>query len=290
MNDRTRTVTLALVTVLGMIFTVTLARFTDARRPPANPNANDESLYLNAKTAKRISLGFNGLAADWYWMRSLQYVGRKIIAAEGNASLDDLSQLDLKLLAPLLENATTLDPQFLDPYEYAAVVMPAIDVQQAIRLTRKGIDANPNAWRLYHHLGYIYWQQHDYTTAADVYRRGADIPGAPPWMHAMSARMAAEGGSRETAREIYTRMFEQSGDAKVKDMAHKRLLQLDSLDQRDELHKLLVAYQTRTGRCPATWREINLANAPTDPSGAPYVLQPGKCEVELGEGSEVPIR
>lgn len=287
MNDRTKTISLAVVVAIGLIATVALARFVDARRPPVDVSANDESLYLNAKTARRISLGFNGLAADWYWMRSLQYVGRKVIENESNMSLDDLSQLDLKLLAPLLENATTLDPEFLDPYEYAAVVLPAIDVQEAIRITRKGIDANPNAWRLYQHLGYIYWQQHDYATAAEVYGRGAEIPGVPPWMQAMKARMAAEGGSRDTAREIYTRMLEQSADEKVKEMAQKRLLQLDSLDQRDALRKLLVAYQTRTGRCPVTWREINLPGAPLDPSGAPYVLTPGKCEVELGEGSEI---
>jgi len=289
-NDRTKTVSLAVVVAIGLITTVALARFVDARRSPLDVSANDESLYLNAKTAKRISLGFNGLAADWYWMRSLQYVGRKIIEQEGNASLDDLSQLDLRLLAPLLENATTLDPEFLDPYEYAAVVLPAIDVQEAIRITRKGIDANPNAWRLYQHLGYIYWQQHDYAAAAEVYGRGAQIPGVPSWMQAMKARMAAEGGSRNTAREIYTRMFEQSVDEKVKQMAEKRLMQLDSLDQRDELHKLLAAYRTRTGRCPATWREINLPGAPLDPSGAPYVLNSGKCEVELGQGSEIIVK
>ena len=290
MNDRTKTVSLAVVVAIGLITTVALARFVDARRSPVDVSANDESLYLNAKTAKRISLGFNGLAADWYWMRSLQYVGRKIIEQEGNASLDDLSQLDLRLLAPLLENATTLDPEFLDPYEYAAVVLPAIDVQEAIRITRKGIDANPNAWRLYQHLGYIYWQQHDYAAAAEVYGRGAQIPGVPSWMQAMKARMAAEGGSRNTAREIYARMFEQSVDEKVKQMAEKRLMQLDSLDQRDELHKLLAAYRTRTGRCPATWREINLPGAPLDPSGAPYVLNSGKCEVELGQGSEIIVK
>jgi tetratricopeptide (TPR) repeat protein len=287
MNHHSRTISLATVIVLGMLVTVALARFTDAQRPPADLSLDDENLYLNAKTAKRISLGFNGLAADWYWMRSLQYVGRKIINFGDTVPLDDLSQLNLKLLAPLLENATTLDPQFLEPYEYAAVVMPAIDVNEAIRLTRKGIDANPNAWQLYQHLGYIYWQQHDYATAAEIYGRGAEISGAPIWMQAMKARMAAQGGSRATAREIYTRMFEQSADDRVKDMARKRLLQLDSLDQRDGLRKVLIAYQSRTGRCPASWRELNLASAPTDPSGAPYVLEPGKCEVNLASESEI---
>lgn len=301
MNDRTKTISLALIIVVGMIATFALARFTDARRPPVDVAATDENLYLNAKTAKRISLGFNGLAADWYWMRSLQYVGRKLVNYDDSVPLDNLSQLNLKLLAPLLENATTLDPEFLDPYEYAAVVLPAIDVNEAIRITRKGIAANPNAWRLYQHLGYIYWQQQDYATAADVYGRGAEIPGVPAWMEAMKARMAYEGGSRDTAREIYKRMMEQSTDQKVKDMARKRLLQLHSFDERDVLRKVFLAYQTRTGRCPANWQELeqvlrairaplDRSGAPLDPSGVPYALQSGKCEVELGEGSEIPIR
>jgi tetratricopeptide (TPR) repeat protein len=301
MNDRTKTISLAVVVVIGMFATVALARVVDARRPPADVSAADESLYFNRKNAKRMSLGFNGLAADWYWMRSLQYVGRKIIAVDQNTAIDDLSDLDLRMLAPLLENATTLDPEFLDPYEYAAVVLPAIDVNEAIRLTRKGIDANPDAWRLYQHLGYIYWQRGDYATAADVYGRGAQLPGAPVWMEAMKARMATEGGSRTTAREIYMRMFEQSADDKVKDMARRRLLQLDSLDQRDSLRKLLTAYQTRTGRCPQSWAELRHVfqaisvptddtSAPLDPSGAPYVLQPGKCEVSLGQNSEIIVK
>jgi len=246
-------------------------------------------------------LNFNGLAADWYWMRSLQYVGRKILDHEGDIALDDLSKLNLNLLAPLLDNATTLDPQFMEPYEYAAVVLPAIDVQEAIRITRKGIDANPDAWRLYHQLGYIYWQQQDYSAAAEVYERGAQLPGAPVWMQAMKARMAAEGGSRATARDIYTHMFEQSADESIKDMARRRLMQLDSWDVRDALRKVLSAHKVRTGRCPANWRDVeqtlralraplDRSGSPLDPSGAPYVLQTATCDVEHGPNSEIIIK
>ena len=300
MNDRTKTLGLGLVVVFGMTCAALLVRRLDTLRPPEDPNAIDESLYVNGKTARRISLGFNGLAADWYWMRSLQYVGRKIIN-DNDVPLDDLGLLNLKLLAPLLDTATTLDPEFQDPYEYAAIVLPAINVDEAIRITKKGIDANPNAWRLYHHLGYIYWQQHDYQAASDIYGRGAQIEGAPPWMEAMKAKMAADGGSRSTAREIYTRMYEQSADEKVRDMARKRLLQLDSLDQRDGLRKLFAAYQARTGKCPSSWKEIepvfralriavDASGAPLDPSGMPYVLRAGACEVELDPKSEIPVK
>lgn len=290
---------LAVVVVIGMTCAALLVRRIDTLRPPEDPNAIDESLYVNGKTARRISLGFNGLAADWYWMRSLQYVGRKII--NDNDVIDDLARLNLKLLAPLLDTATTLDPEFLDPYEYAAIILPAINVNDAIRITQKGIDANPNAWRLYHHLGYIYWQQGNYQAASEIYGRGAQIEGAPPWMEAMKAKMAADGGSRSTAREIYTRMFEQSSDEKVREMARRRLLQLDWLDQRDTLRKLFAAYRARAGKCPGSWKEIepvfralrvpmDASGAPLDPSGTPYVLRAGECEIDLDPKSEIPAK
>lgn len=297
-NDRMKILSLGLVIVVGMTCAIFLLRRLDTLRPLPDPNAIDESLYVDGKTARRVSLGFNGLAADWYWMRSLQYVGHKVLNAPEDVSIDDLSQLNLKLLAPLLDTATTLDPEFLDPYEYAAIVLPAVDVKEAIRITQKGIEANPNAWRLHQHLGYIYWQQRDYQAASEVYGRGAQIPGVPPWMEAMKAKMAAEGGSRDLAREIYTRMYEQSADEKVKEMAAKRLIQLDSLDQREGLKKFLLAYKSRVGKCPASWKDLDqsfrayripvgAAGAPLDPTGAPYVLRSENCEIELGPESQV---
>src|SRR5678815_5975065 len=173
MSDRTRTIALGLVVVIGIACAALLVRRLDTLRPPDDPNAIDESLYVNGKTARRISLGFNGLAADWYWMRSLQYVGRKIINVPDNVPIDNLAQLNLKLLAPLIDTSTTLDPEFIEPYQYAAVVLPAVDLPEAMRLTKKGIAANPNAWRLYQHLGYIYWQQRDFQAAGEAYDQGS---------------------------------------------------------------------------------------------------------------------
>jgi tetratricopeptide (TPR) repeat protein len=300
-SERNKTISLALLMLVGLAITFLLSRSIDARRPPPDPNAVDESLYLNGKTARRMSLGFNGLAADWYWMRSLQYVGGKIINLPANVALDNLSQLNLKLLPSLLDTATTLDPQFLDPYEYAAIVLPAINVDEAIRITKKGIEANPSAWRLYQHLGFIYWQQQNYQAASEAYGKGAQIPEAPAWMEAMKARMAVEGGSRSTAREIYTRMYEQSTDEKVRDMARRRLLQIDALDQMDAMRKVMATYFERTRRCPANWKEIEPAlrairiptdssGAPLDPSGTPYVWGKTNCDVKLNPKSEVPAK
>lgn len=289
---------LLLTVLLGLASVVGLSLWIDSRRSPVDASIEEEKLYLTGHTVKRVSLGFNGLTADWYWMRSLQYVGGKILNVSQNVQLDNLGQLNLKLLAPLLDNATTLDPEFMEPYEYAAIVLPGVNVQEAIRITKKGIAANPSSWRLYQHLGYIYWQQKDFKAASEIYGEGAKLPGVPPWMEAMKARMAVEGGSRDTAREIYRRMYEQAGDDKVKEMARVRLLQLNSLDEREALRKVLAAYKTRRGRCPASWREIesflrtlrfriDADGAPLDPTGVPYTLLNDKCDVGKNPKSQI---
>jgi tetratricopeptide (TPR) repeat protein len=291
---------LLLLTILvGLVSIVELSRLIESRQPALAVIVEDEKLYLTGNAVKRMALGFNGVVADWYWMRSLQYIGRKVINSQETTQLDDLSRLNLKLLAPLLDTATTLDPQFMQPYEYAALVLPAVDVTEAIRISKKGIAANPSVWRLHQHLGYIYWQQKDFKAASETYRQGAQIPGAPAWMAAMEARMEAEGGSRDTAREIYQRMYQESDEPDVKEMAKKRLLQIQSFAERDEIRLVIEDYKKRTKRCPSTWREVadalrqkhlrlDPSGAPLDPADWPYLLIKEGCDVDLDWRSQVP--
>src|SRR5882672_2092614 len=193
-KDSIRDGVLLLIVLIGLATVVCLSRWLDSHRAPVDAKLEEEQLYLNGATARRVSLGFNGLAADWYWMRALQYVGGKIVNGPASFPIDRLGELNLKLLPPLLDTATTLDPQFMEPYQYAAVVLPDVDLREAIRITRKGIAANPSTWRLYQNLGYIYWKQHDFAAAAETYGAGAQAPGAPQWMVALKAKMAANGG------------------------------------------------------------------------------------------------
>lgn len=289
------------IVFLGLAGVVGLSRWIDSRRPPVNANTEEEQLYVTGKTVKRISLGFNGLAADWYWMRSLQYVGGKFLNARETIHLDDMSSLNLKLLAPLLDAATTLDPQFLAPYEYAAVVLPAINVEEAIRIVDKGIAANPSAWRLYQHLGYVYWERHDYQKAAQVYAAGGKLAGAPRWMAEMGARMFAEGGSIQSARQMYQHLYDESNDEQVKQLLQRRLLQVDSFEERELIRRLIAEHKTRSGRCPGSWKDIAdglklrfkldvKTGAPIDPGGTPYLLVNDGCDVDLDRNSVVPYR
>lgn len=295
----------AALVLLGLAGAISVALWMERHPRPASVVPAEERLYVRGAAAKRMSLGFNAIIADWYWMRALQYVGRRAVQQE-RVRIDNLSELDLKLLAPLLDTAATLDPQFMAVYEYGAMVLPSVsdtdEDEQAIALLKKGIEANPEAWRLYHHLGYIYWQRGDYKAASEAYGMGAKLKGAPPWMKGMEANMLARGSSPQLAREIYVRMHEQSTDEQVKVFAAYRLAQLDSIAERAAISRVLSDYSSRTGgRCPAAWREIatelraaglrvDAAGAPLDPTNFPYVLADKGCSVELHPQSKIPRR
>lgn len=285
------------VIVCGFAAVFALSRFVEASRPALPEGYADEDLALQGARLKGYALGFEGLLADWYWMNSLQYIGDKMLNTEKAIRIDDMRELNPRLLYPYLDNATTLDPRFTGVYEYGATILPAIDNAQAIELGEKGVRDNPNEWRLYHYLGFTYWRLKNYEKAADVYGRGSLVAGAPDFMRLMAAKMKSAGGSREIARDIYRQMLVDAADASVKENAALRLLELDSLDDLDAIREVTEEYKLKNNRCPANWRELfsslkdlkvlnirplrfDISYAPVDPTDAPYLLkiQDGKCE------------
>ncbi len=289
-------VSVILIGFAGVFF---LSGFIEKNRPPMPVGYEDEDLVFQGAKLKDFSLGLNGLIADWYWMQSLQYLGGKF-AEKPDAKIDvnDLREFDPKLLYPLLDNAVSFDPQFYGVYEYGAVVLPAIDPALAVKIIEKGIENNPKEWRLYNQLGYIFWTQKDYARAATAYENAAKIEGASPLMKTMAAKMQTEGGSRETARAIFSQMFEEAQDTKTRQTAEIQLLKLDALDELDAINSVLQSFKQKNNRCAGDLREILpfLANVklpankdfridnnknPVDPGGAPYILDKQNCTAQL---------
>jgi tetratricopeptide (TPR) repeat protein len=306
--NSTKTVIAIAVIIIGFSAVFVLSNHLEQIKPAPPEGYADSDLALQGAKLKGFSFGLEGLLADWYWMQSLQYIGGKIVNSNEDLNLENLNSLNPRLLYPYLDNATNLDPHFMAVYEYGAVVLPAIDAGEAIKIAEKGIANNPNEWKLYHQLGYIYWRLGNYEKAAETYAEGAKIAGAPPFMKMMSARMRSDGGSRDVAREIYLRMSEESDDKRVKDNAAIRLLEIDSSDERDAIRAALQNFKAKNGRCANNWQEIfplllgvklssgrdfraDKSNDLIDPTGAPYVLDKQNCDVKLDfEKTKIPMK
>jgi tetratricopeptide (TPR) repeat protein len=301
-------VALLLLVLLGLSAGVAMAHVLDARRPALRATVQDEGPYLAPETARRLAPGLGGLVADWYWLSALQYIGRQLEEqgqvgpsdVRPGVTLDRIEAVDPRVLIRLFEMITTLDPRFLGVYEFAAVVLPAVDVTAAVALLEKGIRANPEQWYLHQQLAYIHWKRGDYGAAADAFRRGARMTTAR-WMDYMANRMEQQGDDPRLARAMYTRMYEQAQDEQVKEWARKRLMELRSLEEREAIRRVLTAFVEVHGRCPRAWTDLTAGlsaaglrvhpqGPPLDPSDAPYMLvvSPVGCDVSLHPSSKVP--
>ncbi len=295
-----------LIIVSGLFAAAYLNRVSAANRPALPESVVDNDLEVQGSRLRGFAFGGEGLVADWYWMRSLQYLGDKIISRpHGSVNIDDLTDLNPRLLYPYLDVATYLDPHFIAVYEYGAIVLPAVDPEKAIALAQKGIRSNPQNWKLYQHLGYIYWRLNRYDEAANAYETGSRIEGAAPFLGLMAGALRIQGGSRFTARAIYTEMAKGTDEA-VRETAELRLKQLDFFDEREVIDKILEEFKTANGRCAKTFGEIatklfeqklpggrpwgvDKERRLVDPAGTPYILDKENCSVKLdAERTKIP--
>jgi tetratricopeptide (TPR) repeat protein len=297
----------ALVLVAGLGLLYPMQRWID--KTSSRATVSEETLYMSSgKTIKKMSLGLDALAADIYWIRTVQYFGRKLIDSGKPLSSAATKDLRMDLLAPMLNIVVTLDPQHVPAYRFGAMFLPERDLPAAIALVEKGVSENPNAWRLYQDLGYIYWQAgnssspqeqaDNYGKSAEWYEKGANVAGAPWWMHDIAGVMKIKGGSREAARAVYE-AYLTSDDQNVRGQAVERLKQLRALDEIDAINALLARYKEQTGACPSDLRvlasklrsmnlTVNDDSLPVDPDGFAYGYDAAKCKAELAWESTVP--
>jgi tetratricopeptide (TPR) repeat protein len=239
--------------------------------------------------AQRLALSFDNLAADVYWMRAVIYYG-------GQRRQDRVKNFDQ--LYPLLDLVTSLDPHFRVAYRFGAIFLAeaypggAGRPDLAVQLLQKGAAKAPDRWEYLQDIGFVYyWWVRDYARAAEWFQKAADVPGAPEWLAPVAATTLAEGGNRQSSRQLWTRLRDETEADWVRTNANHRLQQLDALDAIDELNKVSRNFISRRGRPPANWRELAIDQGwrviPFDPTGMEYSLDPDTGRVTLGNGSNL---
>lgn len=259
--------------VCSMVSAALLIQAVDDLRPAA---PLQEMLYISSpKLLKRLCLGYDGLLADIYWTRAVQYFGGTHSRGGGT----------YKLLWPLLNITTQLDPHLIPAYEFGETFLVAKppqgagDPEKAIELARSGIQNNPDNWRMYYDLAFVYYDQKNYRGAAEAFLQGSQLPNTHPFLKIMAAQMAQHGGDLNTARMMWSATYQTTDDALIRAnaAAHLRAIQVD--EDVTVLEQLLQKYRERTGHFPAKFSDMVSAglikSIPHDPRGNPYNLEAG---------------
>jgi hypothetical protein len=248
----------------------------------------EEVLYLwSGKHVKRLFPGFEALAADVYWLRTVQYFGGQRVFA---------SSKRFELLRPLIEITTTLDPRLEMAYRYGAIFLSepsplgAGRPREGIEVLEAGTRNLPGSWRLRQDLGFFHHiYLHDSESAAATLNEAADLPGAAFWLRTLAADLLAKGGDRAASRRMWQQMFEQAEAGIIRENARVRLQILDSLDRGDRLAQLAAEFERRRGRLPARLEELRdagLWDGPlVDAGGVPFGYDPRTGRVFIDKAS-----
>jgi hypothetical protein len=280
-----RTITgllLAAVLILGLAAAWTLQKQIDAEQAEMLLE-QDNLLLQSGSLVKKLSLEYAPLMGAIYWTRAVQYYGEK----------HRLHAPGLDLLWPLLDISTTLDPNLLVAYRFGSIFLSdaaprgAGRPDLAAKLLKRGIQANPEEWRLYQDLGNVYYfDAKDYPNAAAAFEEGSKNPKAAIWMKVLAAKIAGEGRSLDTSYFLWRQVYETTTDEDIRKNAesHLRSLKVD-LDLL-ELDRLLDEYEKQTGKRAKRISELVeaglLKRVPIDSKGFPYVVgASGKAELNL---------
>jgi tetratricopeptide (TPR) repeat protein len=242
----------------------------------------DDLVLRSGKLLKVMSLEYAPLMADMYWTRVVQYYGDKAVRHDAN----------LELLWPLLDVTTTLDPHLLVAYRFGSMFLSENAPKGAgrpdlgIQLIQRGIQANPDYWRLYEDLGFIYYfELHDYDKAAAAFLEGSKNPQALPWMKVLAAKVSEQGDNPETSEFLWNEIYTSTKDPQMKENAATHLQLLKAEADCKAIDGLSDEFAKKNSRRPTSIRELvtagMLQGVPADPMGNAYVLDiAGKAQVD----------
>ena len=247
----------------------------------------EEVLYLwSGAQVKRLVPGFEHLAADVYWLRTVQYFGgERRFAADKK----------YELLYPLIEITITLDPRMEIAYRYGSVFlgepMPtgAGRPDLGVKVLERGVANNPGSWRLRQELGFYHFiYRHDVEKAAQVLIEASEIPGAAFWLKTLAADVLAKGGRRDVSRRMWMEMH-QSSEGVLKENARIHVMAIDAADAAEQLTARVADFERRAGRRPRSLDELRAAGVASgpfvDPTGIPFEYDVVTGKVEVSERS-----
>jgi hypothetical protein len=200
-----------------------------------------EMFVPSPKQARLSTLGFDGLVADFWWLRAVQIVGGERYGVGAHAPL----------IGRLVDVVTTIDPWVDHPYRFAAVWLTESveSVQAANRLLERAIAYHPRDWRNRHYLGFNYFfYLSDDERAAEILEGAVQLPGAPPYLAGLVAKLRTHRGGLDTAAAFLQELVRTTDDPYAEAEYLKALDEVETERRARALDRARRRYRERTGR------------------------------------------
>lgn len=206
-----------LVLLVGLLAAQALLQRSFER---AWPRQRLEQLHFlpSSSHLKTMSLGFTDFSADYLWIKAIGYFG-------GHA----LTDREFPWLYYILDQVTSLDPDFRYPYLFGGIVL-AVEQEasaESMALLSKGMVRYPGDWRFPFYIGFSqFYHRQDPELAARYMRYAATLPGRPAYVPRLAASLLAETGRLETALRFLETLAEGTRDETERATIAEKIAQL----------------------------------------------------------------
>ena len=225
---------------------------------------------LPAPVIKTLSLEFDGVIADYLFLKTMTVIGQKI-GQDVNPS-----QQEWTMVHTLLENITELDPRFWDPYLFGQMMLvwQAGMFDQASALLLKAAEHRPHDFRPLYFVGFNHFYfQKEYALASKYLQKASEKSGAPTYLKGLAARLSLYGNRTEVGIAFLRQMLTGTHDPNLRRYLEKRLIALERINT---LEKKVQEYKDQFGSLPRTLDDLLarglIERIPEDPYGGDFIL------------------
>jgi hypothetical protein len=198
-----------IASIAAFLMVVAGTGFVHARIPSTTDVERGEAFVPDPALTKAFSLGFDAVLADYYWLQAVQAVGGQ-------------TQPDAEMgshLGKLIDLVTTLNPRVDHPYRFAAIWLTESEevVRTANRLLRRSFPYHPEEWRNRFYLGFNYFYYLlDNEQAAAALEEASALPGSPPYLPRLVARLNSATTDIDVAEVFLLQMVEDARDRQTR--------------------------------------------------------------------------
>lgn len=267
---------LLMILLLGWAVVASLQTLEHYR--PAEIRAEELAFLPKGNVLRVAVLGYRHAAADLIWLKAVQYFGEHKQNVTGYRWAYHTTNV-----------VTDLDPQFVRAYYAGGTVLGvwAGLLDESVALLKKGIQHNPQEWRLPYLLGYDYFYELcDPGNGSRYLQMASALPGAPPYLAKLAARLAVEAGNPEAALEFLARFRQQTTDERIREALEQRMKEIMTERVIRSLEGAVTHFKAQYGRSPQTLYELVstgiIDGIPIEPLGGQYVLKSDGVVISTG--------
>ena len=218
-----------------------LVGVVQAEIPPLTRADRGEAFVPDPSVIERITLGFDALLSDYYWLVAIQAVGGSTaVDSEGGAHVGQL-----------IDVVTTLNPWVGHPYRFAAVWLTESEenVRTANRLLERGIDHHPDEWRNRFYLGFnLFYYLMEYESAAEQIEAASGLPGSPAYLPRLVARLRSETAEIDVAEAFLIELIQSTEDPTLQEGYRAGLDEIEIERKARFLDEARKIYRERQGQ------------------------------------------